>query len=1017
MSHLFSTFAYSSFSRSDEFEKTERLPVMKAQNAAVIGEYFPIPYNDIARVRIQKYLESSWSIQDIITRNVELTLDEKNHILYLLLSIDAYYRQKIYVMKRSVLLPLLMTEKGLKTLKYIKLKSFLNSNQGLLCDKPSWYDSTPSYPIYDIGEVFNFNYGMFWEAEDTKDYLLSQEPVKTDKDIVKLFRAITNEVIGNSSEFEVVPPLEILLRISSSMALENGKSVPHFSAKSNHLHFSNLRSAGKRVLITTGPGQGRDAVINKVEDLNTIQLINENIRNFLRKNFRDFLLIGTAEETRRSFFKRCMKYTSYFCRDIKKEGITKPKYLCKIILEALNKRFPKVSAFEYFNFYSGPWFEGDKGERGHGLGMANELTTLLQILIFYTVNRYLGIEGYYVNASSAYYLNDDAVTFINATYDDLEDYVNADFSVCEGLGIIPQKDKSFISQQCCIFCEIYFSRGKPFVNDKESYTLRESNIMSKCSNILEAKFYAGNMKGSLSDIENLLKKTYIYLGYEFSKEEINWPITLGGLRPFKLRGTDFTLKYVEQDQKIETLWKAYCANQESRLWSWNKFIKNYSPPIIKLFPSTLSEKDERVLDKLTITSNSNLSSLFFRPTKEHKFFRSVRKLYKKRQRVFNSTNTFPTFEIFCEEYSSKSTSNVFLCDSFIERFIKVRFFIKDDFKDPYLISNPITSYLNKFSNVDINSPTTSWGLFQTNNIISAEKSVFARSRTLNTLSLIDRFEEDLDVSILVFPEDPNDLEDFMESYPKPFLTYELVKNGNLLPIPKNKFRNPDLKLRKEVFGKYLNYREMMLSQTRTWLEMTYILKFEKAIGSFYDFEDDFWDVVDQQLKESKKTEESSESKISSSSSSDDDPFKYPIRLDTEGVEVIYTKPSYEEVVVENDDEPEPIIGNQFMKTNPLPEGDISVYGSEEWIRWFVNQDTDVMEEYVALDENLAHASVDVMNFRQTYVASVLFNDRTEMLKSNIRGSADESWIAHFYVLEIFEGVVKEDDPIEINLFE
>jgi len=219
------SFNYSTFSKSDEFEKVDRLPISKACNAAVIGEYFPIPFNNIARVRIQKYLESRWTIQDIISRNVELTLEEKNHILYLILSIESYYEQNIYVIRRENLIPLLMTEQGLKTLKRIKIKSFLESNQGSFCDKPDWYDEVPSYPIYDIGEIFNYNYGMFWEAEDTNDYLISQEPVKKDKSIVKLFKAVTEEIINNCSNFEPVPPLEILLRVSNSMALEDGKSV------------------------------------------------------------------------------------------------------------------------------------------------------------------------------------------------------------------------------------------------------------------------------------------------------------------------------------------------------------------------------------------------------------------------------------------------------------------------------------------------------------------------------------------------------------------------------------------------------------------------------------------------------------------------------------------------------------------------------------------------------------------------------------------------------------------------
>jgi hypothetical protein len=1033
MSFHYPLFNYVTYSNSDELRKVTDIPITKSNNLAVNGEYFPIKFDISKKIRIQRYLEQRDSkIQDIILRATDLSLEERNHLLYLLLSLDAYYKQKIYVMRRRDLIPLIMTEDGLKTLKRLRLLSFLHSNQGYFCSIPEWFNTITPYRIYDIGEIFNYNYGMYWEVQDSKDYLISQEPVEKDKAFVKLFERVTERLIHNSSEFEEVKPLEILLRVSTSQAMDNdGKSIPHYSLKSQNLHFSEKRSEGKRVMITTGPGQGRDAILNKVNDLNTIQLINENIRNFLKVNFKEFLLLNTSEENKRKFFKTCNKFSNFFCRDIQKEGLTKPKYLTKIILSALQRRFPKNLAFRFPSFYLGPWFEGDNGQRGHGLGMANELTTLMQIIIFYCVNEYLGEEGYYVSSERAFYLNDDAVVFVNGSQDDLDDYINADFSVCEGLGIKVQRDKSIYSQQCAIFCEMYYSRGCPFVNDKESYILRESNIMSKCSNILEAKFYAGNMKGSLSSIENLLLQTFAFLGYEFSKDEINWPIPFGGLRPFKLRGTDFSLNYLNEYQDLRVLWKAYQANKERKLWSWNKFLKTYTPPIVKLFPSVITEKEERILDKLTISSNYNLSSTFFRPTKEHKFYRSIRKLYRKREAIFNSISTFPTLEIFCEDYSSQSNSNVALPEQFYERYIKVKLFVNKRFKDPYLVINPITSYLNTLDRFDKTIPATAWGLFQSEQVVSAEKSVFARNRTLNTLSLIDRFEEDLDISILIFPENDEDIEDFMESYPKPFLAYELVKFGNQLPIPKQKFRNPDLKLRKQVFGKYLNFRELTLSQLRTWHEMMSILKFEEIFKDYYEFEDDFWDVVFRQLKEEK---ESSSSEEKSSDSDDYNPPGDPIYLDHDGVEVIEEE-AIEKIIpsaTESEEESQEIVipsaaeseeeellqeeVNPFLKPNPLPDGDISVYGSEEWVKWFVNEDTRLIEEYCESDSNLSYACIDVIAFRNGFIVSNLFDEHNNTLKQNVIVSAERSWIAHYYVSEIFDKKTEEDDPLEINLF-
>lgn len=1013
-----SLYAYSTYTLHDEKIKFDRIPSSKSNNRVVVGEYFPIRYSEESRIRIMYHLENQTDVASVLSKVTDLTHDEKCHYLYLCLSLDAYYKQKIYVMQRKDLYPLLMTEAGLKTLKRIRIKSFLESNQGTLIEKPDWYDKTPSYKIYDIGEIFNYNYGMFWEAEDTQDYLLSNIPVNKDYEYVKKFQQICEELFAKCEDFEEVNPREILLKINTSQSIDDKMtSLPNYLLKNTSLYFSEKRSAGKRVLITTGPGQGRDAIINKVCDLNTIQLINENVRNFLKKNFLKFQLTGTSEQNKRRFFRKCNKSQHFICRDIRKEGITKPKYLLKIVLSALNKRYPKVQAFKYTEFFSGPWYEGDKSERGHGLGMANELTTLIQIILFFLTNRVIGEESEYVSSSSALYLNDDAIVFVDGTTDDVETFIDYDFFVCERLGILVQKDKSFYSSECAIFCEMYYARGKPFVNDKESYILRESNIISKCSNILEAKFYLGNMKGSLDEIENLLKKAYLNLGHEFSRDEIDWPITFGGCRPFKLRGTDFSLKYLESTPDFSLMWKAYVANQFKRLFRWKKYLKEFIPPILTLFPAVKNEKDERILDKLGVTSDYNLASIFFRPTKEHCFYNSVRKLFNKRQLAYKNTTTFPTFEMFCRDYSTNSTSNVYLDTPFIKKYIEVQFFEMKNFKDPYLVTNPISAYLNTIEYDDYQSPDTAWGLFQQTTAVSIEKSVFARSRTLNTLSLIDRFEEDLDISILVFPKFEEDIDEFMESYPKPFLTSELVINGNKLPILKDDFRNPDLKLRKEVYRRYLNFREVILSQTKTWREMRNIITFETYYKGFIEFDNDFWEQVDKRLKVRR------DGKSSSSSSNDDDdeddPGKAYVNSMPSSVKITPIELTIPGSVSESEEELviDTVQKNMFMiESGPLPEGDISVYGSVDWVKWFINLDDHELYDVASQDKDLEYASTDVIALRRGFIPSNIMNERNDNLKNNVRTSAQSSWIAFYYVEDIFNKKTEEDENIEINLF-
>jgi len=162
------------------------------------------------------------------------------------------------------------------------------------------------------------------------------------------------------------------------------------------------------------------------------------------------------------------------CRDFKKEGMTKPRQLLRDCLEVLKKRYPNCEAFEYPDFYDEFPVEKDGKVyypcRGHGLGMANSLTTLIQIIVQYMV---------YEEVESEIQLNfithnDDIVIRIDGDESDLEEYWSADSNVTESLGMIRNNKKSFWSKTGFVFIERYRSSHSLTLDKKESYRRRES---------------------------------------------------------------------------------------------------------------------------------------------------------------------------------------------------------------------------------------------------------------------------------------------------------------------------------------------------------------------------------------------------------------------------------------------------------------------------------------------------------------------------------------------------------------
>jgi len=237
------------------------------------------------------------------------------------------------------------------TLKRIKRKAFETTWCVEHFEKPEWWNDIPTYRINDIGDIFNYHYLIFWEG-DSDDYKWGEVEVSIKPSALRKFKRTIKELLPSRSRFSKVDKLEILTELSPSIAFDsrNRKKVPHYQLKNKRLFFSEKLSPVKRSVIQVGPENYRDSVILDPADLNTISLIDRQIMEILREmpghiHLRDK---DRVSKRLRNLYKKC---TYFLQRDLRKEGITKPRELLRVILEALNEEYPDIEIFGYTSFY------------------------------------------------------------------------------------------------------------------------------------------------------------------------------------------------------------------------------------------------------------------------------------------------------------------------------------------------------------------------------------------------------------------------------------------------------------------------------------------------------------------------------------------------------------------------------------------------------------------------------------------------------------------------------------------
>lgn len=168
-------------------------------------------------------------------------------------------------------------------------------------------------------------------------------------------------------------------------------------------------------------------------------------------------------------------------------------------------------------------------ERGHSLGMGNELTTLVQVIISRMVRKNVLFE----KKVSIDIWNDDFRC--HGTLEDVVAYREIDLKIINDLDYPLSEEKTRILDGATVFLEEYNFADKEIQYLKENRKVCNLVEMAFARNIYEAKEFSRSIYETLEGffIDNK-KASELYMkiicdwGYEFHKNELILPARLGG---------------------------------------------------------------------------------------------------------------------------------------------------------------------------------------------------------------------------------------------------------------------------------------------------------------------------------------------------------------------------------------------------------------------------------------------------------------------------------------------------------
>jgi len=399
----------------------------------------------------------------------------------------------------------------------------------------------PNYrEMTDIGDVFNYKYWFRWEEPDPCDFKWSRLPVPEVPDEIKeVWEDALRDVLPD--DINEVRKDEILLACTSSSSYNENtyeKSRVFLDKSDPSLNIMSKRALfGKRTLVYKGPTEVRDAVTLSIGQSNTIKWIEKQMADVASRT--QFSAYGKSPQEFEKLLKKFYNPLAwYYNRDLTKEGLTKPRWMLHSIAKVCKEKWPDMEIWDYFSIFNNfsLRFEDGKKEtfpRGHGLGMANALTTIMQC----ATHRYNLLCGDLAEDVDALFYNDDA-TFKGSDEIAIMSLSESEYELLARLGLIIKEKKTYVSR-AMVLCERYFPEK---FSTKASYSKYIRRLPFAATNIVAAKaMYHMVDDPAFGELEpGLMEEVISFWGYEYHSKESQLPWWAGGWLTARFDKIDLT---------------------------------------------------------------------------------------------------------------------------------------------------------------------------------------------------------------------------------------------------------------------------------------------------------------------------------------------------------------------------------------------------------------------------------------------------------------------------------------------
>jgi hypothetical protein len=427
--------------------------------------------------------------------------------------------------------------------------------------------------------------------ETPDDYKYMFIPV-SDLSLIGEFKDTLESFLTEDFEMPTEHDITSITKVSVSLDLSARKKIPFYAARLSPLgtRFSRVFK-GQRTLVPVGAGNTRDTVVTTIDTFNTISMIDKIILRIL--NNVDESLVNESPSKFNDKLRRASRKSPgwiYYLRDIKKCGLTFPRELFLAVQEVLSEVYPEkdfsyFDIFRNYSIYMENWKPMQETNRGYCLGMANNLVTLCQCVIFEMIQRRcpdVELQGFFGN-------DDSIISFEQRLCSDIESNCalieDTDDIVLRGLSVIKNPDKSFWSVWPIIFEEY----GKEEFQGKESRLAMALSAAKLAPDIRFAKCVVNALSPLFQgkDYERRILSDIIYhWGYEFFPEEVDYSYSIGGWYTHLSHGCDLSLRETYDIDDPELIRNIYMAKESIDSWysaigrtpqSSKEVGKSYSP--------------------------------------------------------------------------------------------------------------------------------------------------------------------------------------------------------------------------------------------------------------------------------------------------------------------------------------------------------------------------------------------------------------------------------------------------------